>query len=260
MDCVEDVVDHNSSSGSDQFLASPLVKRKRTKRQRPPATAVGPASSISSAELSSSTAVTEEDEDMANCLILLAQGRAVQISDEPKEATIDAKGSRAEAYKCKTCNKCFPSFQALGGHRTSHKKPKTAVLLDRANIPGAAQTEVFQMTAGSMTARPVATTSSNDDGTGNNKPRVHECSICRAEFSSGQALGGHMRRHRPLTAPADPKEIKKDRNVFSLDLNLPAPAEDDCEAETAKSSTTAFPFESRRPLVFSASSLVDCHY
>ena len=27
-------------------------------------------------------------------------------------------------YECKTCNRTFPSFQALGGHRASHKKPK----------------------------------------------------------------------------------------------------------------------------------------
>ncbi|GAB2241234.1 hypothetical protein Droror1_Dr00018009 [Drosera rotundifolia] len=28
------------------------------------------------------------------------------------------------------------------------------------------------------------------------KAKTHECSICRAEFAIGQALGGHMRHHR----------------------------------------------------------------
>jgi len=30
--------------------------------------------------------------------------------------------------------------------------------------------------------------------------KVPECSVCGAKFSSGQALGGHMRRHRTFAA------------------------------------------------------------
>lgn len=67
-------------------------------------------------------------------------------------------------YECKTCSRKFPSFQALGGHRTSHKKTKI--------IAGELVEQV-----------PV-------------KPKTHECSICGLEFPLGQALGGHMRRHR----------------------------------------------------------------
>lgn len=69
-------------------------------------------------------------------------------------------------YECKTCSRKFPSFQALGGHRTSHKKPK--------------------LIAGELVEQePV-------------KPKPHECSICGMEFPLGQALGGHMRRHRAV--------------------------------------------------------------
>ncbi|KAL6907467.1 hypothetical protein ACP4OV_002506 [Aristida adscensionis] len=67
-------------------------------------------------------------------------------------------------FECKTCNRQFPSFQALGGHRASHKKPRMAD--DAAAEPP--------------------------------KPKVHGCSICGLEFAIGQALGGHMRRHRAV--------------------------------------------------------------
>ncbi|URD84453.1 C2H2 zinc finger protein [Musa troglodytarum] len=170
---------------------------------------------------------------MANCLILLAQGRALFA-----EAATTTNGKAGfYVYECKTCNKCFPSFQALGGHRTSHKKPKLAP----------------QPPIGSS-------------GQSNTKPKIHECSICGSEFSSGQALGGHMRRHRPLAA-ADAQEAKKDKSFLSLDLNLPAPADEELHRQPSPSFTLA----SKRPLIFpapvsasasaSASALVvDCHY
>ncbi|KAF5744635.1 zinc finger protein ZAT12 [Tripterygium wilfordii] len=108
-------------------------------------------------------------------------------------------------FTCKTCNRQFPSFQALGGHRASHKKPK----LDRDEAPSSPA-----------------------------KPRTHECSICGLEFPIGQALGGHMRRHRGSAAPAlserrfitrrpqlasMPVLMKRStskRVLLSLDLNL----------------------------------------
>ena len=63
--------------------------------------------------------------------------------------------------------------------------------------------------------------------------RVHECSICGAEFASGQALGGHMRRHRaheqegsthgPVVAEREPGETRRGL-LLGLDLNA-TPAE-----------------------------------
>ncbi|KAG6486613.1 zinc finger protein ZAT5-like [Zingiber officinale] len=244
MDSVAEAMGFSSSNRYDdhRFVTSNFVKRRRTKRRAAPGATLGPDSSVSSAEISSGTAVTEEDEDMANCLILLARGGATTPT-------------ASDAYRCKTCSRCFPSFQALGGHRTSHKKPKTMALHDAAD-----ETQVHQVAAaGALITRPAATATSNDDAAAaaGNKPRVHECSICGAEFSSGQALGGHMRRHRPLTAPAGPQQIiKQDKTVISLDLNLPAPADDDGELDNiTESPAVPFPFETRRPLVFSASSL-----
>ncbi|CAL5363434.1 unnamed protein product [Camellia sinensis] len=180
----------------------------------------------------------------------------------------------AQAYQCKTCFRIFSSFQALGGHRASHTKPKP------------------------KEKRPtmIATTSSDEEQQQfKNKPlnshsksssKVHECSICGAEFMSGQALGGHMRRHRappPIgtttTATTttslslrtsefesdDLQEAKRAKNVLSLDLdlNLPAPDVDDHHHHESK---FCFASEQQKQqkqshLVLSiAPALVDCHY
>ncbi|KAL6011246.1 hypothetical protein ACLOJK_001691 [Asimina triloba] len=131
----------------------------------------------------------ETDLRTANFLMLLARGDA-----DGAEATTDQAQPSARVFECKTCNRQFPSFQALGGHRASHKKPRLA-----------------------------------DDGNGpaqNNpqKPRVHGCSICGLEFAIGQALGGHMRRHRSSVEGFSESQpvVKKSnsRRVFSVDLNL----------------------------------------
>ncbi|KAL5831367.1 hypothetical protein ACOSQ4_016721 [Xanthoceras sorbifolium] len=131
---------------------------------------------------------------MANCLMLLSKVGETTTTDLTKRV-----------FACKTCNKEFPSFQALGGHRASHKKPKL--------IGGAV--EVF------------------DEPESPKKPKTHECSICGVEFAIGQALGGHMRRHRAVlggggvlvTRPLLPVPVLKKSNsskrVSPLDLNLP---------------------------------------
>ncbi|KAI8030447.1 Zinc finger protein ZAT11 [Camellia lanceoleosa] len=97
---------------------------------------------------------------MANCLMLLSRSTGT-ISDSTTT-------SPSRVFECKTCSRQFPSFQALGGHRASHKKPRL-------------------MGGGDMN---IITQSSPP------KPKTHECSICGLEFAIGQALGGHMRRHR----------------------------------------------------------------
>ncbi|KAF7804539.1 zinc finger protein ZAT11-like [Senna tora] len=91
--------------------------------------------------------------DIANCLMLLSHTH-----------TNSHRIRSCAEFECKTCNRKFSSFQALGGHRASHKKPR----LDDHDAE----------------LKPQA------------KPKMHECSICGLKFSLGQALGGHMRRHR----------------------------------------------------------------
>lgn len=109
-------------------------------------------------------------------------------------------------FVCKTCNREFSSFQALGGHRASHRKLKPFL---------------------------------SGDGLHNNaiKTKAHECSVCGLEFPLGQALGGHMRRHRNSSPLADcpptthPVSDESDYDIgvggiFGVDLNL-TPLEND---------------------------------
>ncbi|XP_073112190.1 zinc finger protein ZAT5-like [Elaeis guineensis] len=252
-----------------------VVKGKRTKRPRTQplalaaAMAVADSSSASSADASGS--ITEEEEDMANCLILLAQGRALDAGGPKPELPAEEGGGTDKftsrrfteaatttggkagfyVYECKTCNKCFPSFQALGGHRASHKKPKLAITAGEEK-KASVEEDMLKISMNSFSKAMVSG--------GGTKPRVHECSICGSEFNSGQALGGHMRRHRPVVIP-EAAEAKKERTILSLDLNLPAPSDDD-RPELQRPSSPAFSFASKPPLIFpaSASALVDCHY
>ncbi|XP_042412845.1 zinc finger protein ZAT5-like [Zingiber officinale] len=70
----------------------------------------------------------------------------------------------------RACSWRFPSFQALGGHLASLKKPR---LSEAGGHPHSQDTAAASAS----------------------KLRVHECSICRFEFNISRALGGHMRRH-----------------------------------------------------------------
>ncbi|KAL0719629.1 hypothetical protein Bca4012_068953 [Brassica carinata] len=180
-------------------------------------------------------AADEEDQDMANCLILLAQGHSLphqqpqtrQLMISYQESGNNSNAFRSSSrrfletsssngtttsegragyyvYQCKTCDRTFPSFQALGGHRASHKKPKAA--------PGLHDVKKsIYNDAVSLHLNNVLTTTPNNNNNNhrslvvhgkasNNK--VHECGICGAEFTSGQALGGHMRRHRGAVVAA----------------------------------------------------------
>ncbi|CAL0300464.1 unnamed protein product [Lupinus luteus] len=100
---------------------------------------------------------------MANYLMLLSGGGEFETTYF-NSSNNDNNNNRV--FECKTCNRQFSSFQALGGHRASHKKLR---------LMG----EGDQML--------------NDSPP---KLKTHLCSICGLEFAIGQALGGHMRRHR----------------------------------------------------------------
>ncbi|MCL7030384.1 hypothetical protein MKW94_025920, partial [Papaver nudicaule] len=68
-------------------------------------------------------------------------------------------GNRSRVYECKTCNRKFPSFQALGGHRASHMKPRLV--------------------------EPLSPDSQciNDNQRQAKKQKTHGCSVCGLEFA-----------------------------------------------------------------------------
>ncbi|WVY96717.1 hypothetical protein V8G54_028868 [Vigna mungo] len=240
----------------DQMI---IIKPKHNKRQRapsPPTFANPTSTSIDSATTSTTTIPfesIEEEQDMVNCLILLAQGTHHVAPDQNIN---HRRSTNPRVFRCKTCNKCFPSFQSLGGHRTSHKKPKHYT------------TDVEALTATSFRDNDLTTTTTlslKPPTRVNNftiATRVHRCSTCYAEFSSGQALGGHMRRHRNIVNVSSTTSTSADgggsqeyhgpKKPLNLDLNIPATEEDQGE------STFSF-LQPKNVIVFS-SSLVNCNY
>lgn len=252
-----DVVEESPSSHVINNDLSPVAKGKRTKRPRPQS----PTNYIN-------YPFTQEEEDIAECLVLLAQGYFVNsnnnIHDNSKRINYVNANDRCgptSVYACKTCDRVFSSFQALGGHRTSHKKPK--IEKRGASSFGYEFDDDFtlkkKLPPPPSPSPPIPHRSSLSLQlfSAGKRPRVHECSYCGAEFTSGQALGGHMRRHRVLPIPGR-VGIKPDPlpNRMSLDLNFPAPDDHD---------NAKFEFGSRRleklvQVSTNTPTLVDCHF
>ncbi|KAL4383660.1 hypothetical protein GQ457_15G017440 [Hibiscus cannabinus] len=167
-------------------------------------------------------------EDVAFCLMMLSRDKwkskvLHQDDGEEEETEIEIENyelhdffkiksrkfnrtSRGK-YRCETCNKVFKSYQALGGHRASHKKMK-------AYSAATHETELEPENVG-------AATSSMTD------KKTHECPVCFRVFSSGQALGGHKRSHAITAHLATPVKSSKKLGDSFIDLNLPAPTDDD---------------------------------
>ncbi|KAM3261696.1 hypothetical protein ACQJBY_052405 [Aegilops geniculata] len=102
-------------------------------------------------------------------------------------------------FVCKTCGRAFETFQALGGHRTSHLRGR------------------YGLELGVGVATAIKERHRREDR------QQHDCHICGLGFETGQALGGHMRRHREemaldrWVAPSD-QEAAADRLPVLLEL------------------------------------------
>ncbi|RWW19482.1 hypothetical protein GW17_00016459 [Ensete ventricosum] len=167
---------------------------------------------------SSASDVTTE-EDVALCLMILS--RDSWTSGDGEEGDVrpitsrwrPPRRTRSRRYQCGKCKKVFGSYQALGGHRASRHRSCTPAVGQR--------------------------TDGDDDLEADADAKVYECPFCLRVFASGQALGGHKRSHltssaavATMTTTSD-HAAKFNRALGVIDLNLPAPVDDDVALSAA---------------------------
>ncbi|XP_051126469.1 uncharacterized protein LOC127248256 [Andrographis paniculata] len=158
---------------------------------------------------------SREEEDLANCLVMLSN-KSCHYKDENKGKEIVVERG---LFQCKACKKVFTSHQALGGHRASHKKVKGCFaakvddqsshncVVDDDNSTDVVDDHDLMQESHKQNTTTTTTTleqdSTNSTTTTRKRPlKMHECSVCHRVFTSGQALGGHKRCHW-LTSSTD---------------------------------------------------------
>lgn len=126
--------------------------------------------------------MTEEDHEVAACLLLLANSNNMcsKEKEKGKEKEKEEDGEQGQ-FECSSCNRVFGSHQALGGHRASHKNVK-GCFANTGNVGTG-----LGLGIGSNEKCEEEKVGMSGDG--------HKCSICMRVFSTGQALGGHKRCH-----------------------------------------------------------------
>lgn len=152
----------------------------------------------------------------------------------------DVGDEKRGRYECPGCRRAFQSYQALGGHRASHKRINSNCSIAKPVVDQRperiVETNISSFNINYTTH--MATTAVVALKAKSHKAIKFECPICFRVFGSGQALGGHKRSHSIAgelyeRAHADGDEDIDDyddqpliSNRF-LDLNLPAPGVDE---------------------------------
>ncbi|RDY06871.1 Zinc finger protein ZAT9, partial [Mucuna pruriens] len=180
------------------------------------------------------------DDDDEDDVVEVEEEEDSYASEEPK---FPKKNNKVRGkYKCETCDKVFRSYQALGGHRASHKK-----VVIKLNCENEGELELEHAVVA--------------------EKKIHECPVCSRVFASGQALGGHKRTHvigsattttaiATLTdsvrtsATASVRISTRVGNSF-IDLNLPAPMDENEDGSQFENSAVSdAEFEVDQPTYF----------
>ncbi|KAK4374354.1 hypothetical protein RND71_005031 [Anisodus tanguticus] len=143
--------------------------------------------------------IINEEEYLAFCLLMLAR------SGDNNFTTTNSIISK-NLYKCSVCCKSFGSYQALGGHKASHHI-KLLSNGDKVNYEHSVTTTTSATSANSVSGR------------------TYECSICHKTFPTGQALGGHKRRHyegKVTSSSLSSDALGSTSSQRGFDLNIPA--------------------------------------
>ncbi|KAM0035670.1 putative transcription factor C2H2 family [Helianthus debilis subsp. tardiflorus] len=204
----------------------------------------------------------EQEVDIAMCLIMLSRDEGKWDKKIKKLKTTSDNADQVDdqnkqKFACATCNKSFRSYQALGGHKASHKKLKgcfDSESVDQDAIKSEPLLDHDHITNGCCenTSNDHESASSFNIGGSLKNTKVvgaYECSICLKVFSSGQALGGHKRSHLIAEAKLNQQNInlieKFDIPVCEirgfLDLNMPPDdhVEGEEEQETMMNNTSS---------------------
>ncbi|KMZ60122.1 hypothetical protein ZOSMA_607G00020 [Zostera marina] len=176
-----------------------------------------------------------------------------------------AKLENIHTYGCKTCNKRFLTLQALNDHRHKQSKTMTGSIPyhqyahNTFNPSRFIDKEGCNLDISLGSSFSIGSSSmplSSDCDIAVKKEKVYACSVCGNKFISGQALGGHMRRHRTVVQPIirnSPRSTQPSCH-FPFDLNPPAPFEKSDLAEpTINSSQPPSPFTSTHTRSFNFS-------
>jgi hypothetical protein len=172
-----------------------------------------------------------EEENLALCLLMLSRSGG-NHRVQALQPSLSSPAHAAE-FGCSVCGKSFSSYQALGGHKTSHRVKQPSLPADAAPL-------VAPVAAVVSPAEPAtSSTAASSDGATTN--RVHRCSICQKEFPTGQALGGHKRKHYDggVIATASSTEL----------LATVAAAESEVGSTVANGSSAARAFDLNIPAV-----------
>ncbi|CAL4940103.1 unnamed protein product [Urochloa decumbens] len=128
----------------------------------------------------------KKEDYLAICLAALAGTRGTGLKWCPQPLAVAAPQEELR-FRCAVCGKAFASYQALGGHKSSHRKPPTEEQQAAALAAAAARQAVAAADSEETT------TTSSEAAAASGGP--HRCTICRKGFATGQALGGHKRCH-----------------------------------------------------------------